>query len=331
MDVIIRDDSRIKLLSYVLALTDYPQREQKRRPHAVHKILPETREQLSCYIDLPAVKQLVNLLNAGIPYFFIQAYVLSLDWPELEPHKFSPYIFEYCPEILETGFNELLSDFYQKANLNELWEKHHKYWEETCKDAEKCFEGIAFKSLLSSLFGKLDYNLVFSPNILVPQLTSTGPSSTTELFCVARMPGPVSPESSIMPFSRDCNWVKIVAFHEFCHPLMDELYRNNREMLERSKKIAERVEVFDEYRNSYPDWEDIFTEILIYSMTIVFLRQIVSRKAAEDFEEESREKTGIKLYSITADLIEEYLLEAGRGKYKTIADYFPIIIRKLAE
>lgn len=329
MDVIVRDDPKIKLLSYVLSLTDYPEKEQERRPHAVHKILSETRRQLDMYTSLSAVTELKNYLNNNIWFIFIQAYVFSLNWPELEAEKFPVYIPEFIPEIVHSNYNTLLREFYHQTSLSKLWKQHDRSWKDACDDTKKCFRNIKIKDLLTKLFGKLNYDLVFFPNILVPQLISTGPSSTTELCCVARTPGPAELGMSVKSFYEDCNWVRIVAFHEYCHPLMDEVYRANKEVFNEIKKVAKNGSVLNEYRKYYPDWEDLFTEILIYSMTIVFLRYEVSLNAAKDFEQESREKTGIKNYDRVADIIEEYLIEHEKGNYNTISEYFPEIINKL--
>jgi len=288
----------------------------------------ETIKSLEGYKHLKAVEFLKDNFNK-IPMYFFYAYVLSLEWITFEANEFPDYLYEYVPELINSEFNLYLKEFYEKINIEKVWESQKVQWEETLFDCGKCFEGVYFKDLLSKFFGEINYDLIFYPNILVPQLMSSGASSSNKLYCIARMPGPVKPTEQLMKFSDDVNWVNIVAFHEFCHPLLDYVFRNNKEEVLKSKIIANKINILDEYKKNYPQWDELFSELLIYSMTIVFLRHYISKDAADTFATESEQKTGITLYKQIADILEEYLLEFNTNKYENISDYFSTLISKL--
>ena len=327
-DVIVNDDSRIKIITYLLALTDYPKNEQKKRPHRIHKLLNDSIYTLKMFKEHEAVKFIADNINQ-IPAYFLYAYALSLTYPDFEASSFPYYLYDYCPELVSSNFNRLLKSFYQETTIKDLWKQQEDEWRLICEDASKCFEGIYYKDILEKFFGEVKYDLLFYPNVLVPQLMSSGASSLTQLACIARMPGPVDEDMEVMKFSDDVNWVNIVSFHEFCHPLLDDVFRNNREEVQKSKNIAKNITVFSEYQKHYPEWEDLFAELLIYGMTIVFLRHMISDSAADEFSLFSEQKTGIKLFAKTAAILEEYLIENENGNYITINQYFSKLVEKL--
>src|SRR5258707_186358 len=81
--VVIRVDDRVRLMSAVLAATNYPEKSQERKKHGTHLHARGTRKVVAEYTHHPAVSAMQILLDQNIPLASMYSYALRLTWPAL--------------------------------------------------------------------------------------------------------------------------------------------------------------------------------------------------------------------------------------------------------
>src|SRR2546421_9158022 len=81
--VTVRYDDRVRLLSAVLAATNYPDKAQDRKKHGTHLHARGTRKAVAEHTHQPAVSSMQALLDQKVPLSSMYSYVLRLSWPGL--------------------------------------------------------------------------------------------------------------------------------------------------------------------------------------------------------------------------------------------------------
>lgn len=84
LDVTVRLDDRVRLMSAVLAATDWPLKSQTRKPHGTHLHARSTRKFLEVVKNHPAVQSMQGLLDQNAPLEAFFTFALQLKWPDLE-------------------------------------------------------------------------------------------------------------------------------------------------------------------------------------------------------------------------------------------------------
>src|SRR5688572_8482325 len=116
----VRIDDRARLMSALLAATNWADKAQQRVGHRPHAHARRTTQWVAHLKDHPAVTNLQSLLDKHAPLEAVYTYIMRLSYPDLQSSETTPWL----PE----GWQDQIRDFRDKANLAELWEQDDKYW-----------------------------------------------------------------------------------------------------------------------------------------------------------------------------------------------------------
>jgi hypothetical protein len=83
-DVTVRLDDNLRLLSVVLAATDFPEKSQAAKPHGTHAHARATARFVKEMRSHEAVRGMQSLLDSGAPLEALYTLVAHLPWPTLE-------------------------------------------------------------------------------------------------------------------------------------------------------------------------------------------------------------------------------------------------------
>ncbi|HDP77754.1 MAG TPA: DUF4932 domain-containing protein [Mesotoga infera] len=312
----VESDKRIRLMALALMTTELNSSE-KQRSHRHHPLYLETED----FIEESELHfhELERLLRDVTPSYFLFTYILSHSWPDLEPVAFPPFLERYEPNLCRSGVNMELREVVRGGTLENIWESQAPKWKEIEKDAALAFAGSTIDSTIAGFFGRLEANLVFAPNPLFPELVSLGAAGYEGLYCIARYPGKATSKWPYEPgvtapceefsgYSENRVWSRIVAFHEFCHPLIDPFLSRNAELVRGLRETPFAKGVLASYGEKYTSWEDMFTEFVIYGMTYAYLLEEFGEKIAKSFHNTMQEKTGFTMTEMVGKQLHTHLI-----------------------
>ena len=118
-DVSVRLDDRVRLMSAVLAATDWPLKSQNKKPHGTHLHARSTRKFLEVVKNHPAVQAMQGLLDQNAPLEAFFTFALQLSWPALEMSD--------IPSWVPPKWNEQLADFYAQAHYGVAMNAGHAF------------------------------------------------------------------------------------------------------------------------------------------------------------------------------------------------------------
>ncbi|MBI5667077.1 MAG: DUF4932 domain-containing protein [Chloroflexi bacterium] len=317
-DVTVRLDDRIRLMSAVLALTDWPARSQAEQPHGTHAHSRLTRKVLEPYREHPAVQGLQSLLNLGAPFEAVYTFALQLSWPDLTIEK--------LPVWVPPRWNDHLRDFYQKTNLAQFWHDEDGAWRASVFEAQKMFKPVAFKPFLQPFLGDVVESLVFMPNISFPTDREVGIRLDSELVCIAP-PRLAWGDSPPWPFDEDPAHIYRAALTQYGRLLILSFLRENAAAL---ASVAEApLPVSDQFRAQYPTWQEQFTNLFVSAAVAMFLEQHVSKAEAKAYLLMERKTKGMHVLPGMMSVLQRYLKERANGRYHTLLDFMPIFPKQL--
>src|SRR5512143_3509412 len=119
--VVIRIDDRVRLLSAVLAATNYPDKSQERKKHGTHLHARGTRKIVADHTHHPAVHAMQVLLDQRIPLPPMYSYVERLTWPGMSGDD--------MPRWVPPRWNEHLRHFYEVTKLAQWWTAENAAWQ----------------------------------------------------------------------------------------------------------------------------------------------------------------------------------------------------------
>ncbi len=168
-DTIVAIDNRARLVGAVLAASDWPVREQARRPHAVHRVARQTRQFVQPYVDHPAVATVRSHLSTGRPVAALYRAALSCRWPDFEPLGPLP------AALAGTDWPEQLLDYYTDSAIAAfLWDEQTEIWDWARQDLAAALAsrpGAGLADLLGRWRGRpWERPLQIMPNLLYPAL-----------------------------------------------------------------------------------------------------------------------------------------------------------------
>ncbi|MFQ5436388.1 MAG: hypothetical protein ACE5FD_16105, partial [Anaerolineae bacterium] len=141
-------DDRARLVTAVLAASDWPQYEQDQAPHAVHVHSKQLRQFVHTYHAHPAVVGVNVGLAQGtaVSDFFTAA--LRCDWPTLEPT-------EPLPHSLRDGlWLKALRDFAAETAVAGFWDEHAAQWQQAQDGLARIFDQSDIITFLGRLVGR---------------------------------------------------------------------------------------------------------------------------------------------------------------------------------
>jgi hypothetical protein len=198
----VRLDNRARLVSAVLAASQWPEREQAQERHAVDPYAKLTRQYLAEFTSHPAA-QLVNQgLDKGIPVeeFFTAA--LRCQWPTFEPAEPLP------PALADGDWPAQLDHFYTDTAIAAFfWADHQALWDEVTNDLTRIFQSTPLPAFLGDLRGRpLEKEIVVVPNPLFPALRSIISETAAANYLILPLPKAYG-ESPPWPYREGVDWV----------------------------------------------------------------------------------------------------------------------------
>jgi hypothetical protein len=317
-DVLVKIDDRVRLMSALLAATDWPEKAQERQPHGTHAHSRATQKYLEPYKTHEAVQGLQGLLNQGAPLEAIFTLVMQLSWPGLE--------IETLPRWVPPRWNVQIRDFYEKANLAKWWRDENAVWQSGLTEAQKVFKDVIFKPSLTPFFGDFKENLVFIPNISFPTDRDVGIRVGNDLITIST-PRLAWGDSPPWPFDEDPGYIHRAALTQYGKVLMHAYLR------EHADKIASIAEtplpVSDQFRAKFPTWQEQFTTLFVAAAAALYLETHVSKAEANAYVLMERKTQGMVILPGMISVLRRYLSEKEAGRYKEIIDFLPVFPKQL--
>jgi hypothetical protein len=189
-------NSRARLFTAVLAASDWPAREQARKPHKVHAQAKKVRDWVAPQRQHIAVQQVNAALADGhSPAALLQAALME-EWPDLD-------------------------DFARAAALDDaFWSAQEPVWQEAVADLQTVFQSVALVPFLRALAlpgTPAQFRLL--PNLFFPALTPL-PTAVNDEWALLLPPPQAWGTSPPWPYAEDPGWVVGVVCAAFVNRLL---------------------------------------------------------------------------------------------------------------
>jgi hypothetical protein len=216
-DVTVSLDDRVRVVTAVLAASDWPGQEQQQTPHAVHPHSKQTAYFVANAANHPVVTELNAGLANGFPLRDFCAAALRSSWPDFQPQ-------EPLPASLADGrWLNSLADFYQQTNLAHFWQQEDAPWQEAYNDLAAIFQDSHLPAFLQKLCGDKFTDVVIVPTVVYPLLQPVLAETADNLVMILP-PAKAWGESPPWPFGEDPGWVIAQScFYLVQHFLQDTL------------------------------------------------------------------------------------------------------------
>ena len=319
-DVIVRSDSRLRLMSALLAATDWPEKAQKRQPHGTHAHARATRKFLGEHFQHPAVQSMQRLLDQGAPLEAMFTFALCLSWPALELE------IDILPGWVPPRWIMELRDFLKVTDLHEWWSREDHVWEKSCDEAGRMFQDVQFKPFLEPFVGQVNESLVFVPNISYPTDQEIGIRMGDELICLTA-PRLAWGDSPPWPFDEDPAHVYRAAVSQYGRLLLTAYLRRHHDKLTEAAQTP--LPVGEQFSTMYTSWEEQFTALWIAAAVAIYLEDYVSQAEAKAYVLMARKAQGMTILPGTVSVLRRYLGERQTGRYANMMDFLPIFPKQL--
>lgn len=317
-DVNVRLDDRMRLMSAVLAATDWPDKSQERQPHGTHAHSRATRKFLEPVKHHEAVQGLQGVLNQGAPVEAIFAFAAQMSWPEMNSAE--------LPRWAPAHWNEHLRDFYVKSNLSKWWKDEDSFWQSSLIESQKMFKGVAFKPFLKPFLGEINETLVFIPNISYPTEMEVSLRQGGELLCLAP-PRLAWGDSPPWPFDEDPGYIYRSALSQYGRLMMLAYLRANAEKV---APVAENsLPVSDQYKARFPTWQEQFTHLFVTAISALYLESRLSKAEANAYVLMERKTKGMAVLPGMVSVMRRYLTEYNNKRYGSFIDFLPVFPKQL--
>lgn len=317
-DVSVRLDDRIRLMSAVLAATDWPDKAQERQPHGTHAHSRATRKYLEPFKKHEAVQAMQSLLTQGAPLEAMFTFAVQMSWPGLELAE--------PPHWVPSHWNVQLRDFYEKANLAKWWKDEEVVWKNSVTESDKMLKGISLKPFLKPFLGEISENLVFIPNISFPTDQEVGLRHNNELLCIAP-PRLAWGDSPPWPFDEDPGYIYRSAVSQFGRILMLAYLRANTDKLTTITETP--LPVSDQFRAKYPTWQEQFANLFVAASSALYLEKTISKAEANAYVLMERKTNGMVILPGMVSVLRRYQTEVEKGRYKDLLDFLPVFPKQL--
>ncbi|MEZ4669279.1 MAG: hypothetical protein R3E39_15345 [Anaerolineae bacterium] len=311
-DVTVRLDDRVRLMSAVLAVTDWPQKSQDRKPHGTHAHSRATRKFLEPVKDHGAVQALQELLDSGAPLEAAFAFALQLHWPAIEADE--------LPAWAPPRWDEKLRDFYNQSNLVTWWQTEDAVWQGALHQSEKMFEAVTFKNTLQPFFGEIPEKLVFIPSVSYPTDMEIALRFNNELVCIAP-PRLAWGDSPPWPFDEDPGYIYRSALSQYSKLLVHAYLREHADKIATISETA--LPVSDQFRARFPTWQEQFTTLFVAAMSALYLEGHISKAETNAYVLMERKMHGMTSLPGMISVLRRYLTAYDDGKYKSMIDWLP--------
>lgn len=317
-DVTVRIDDRIRLMSALMAATNWPEKSQERQPHGTHAHARTTRKYLDSQRSHEAVQALQNLLDQGAPLEAMFTLVMQMSWPGLEMKN--------PPRWMPPSWNTQLKDFHSKSNLADWWGKEDIPWQKSVSESVKMFTQVKFKEFLKPFLGDIKENFVFVPNISYPTDQEIGIRVGNDLMCIAP-PRLAWGDSPPWPFDEDAAHIYRAALSQYVRLLLVAYLRANADKI--TEAINTPLPVSDQFKAIHPTWEEQFAGLFVAAAAAIYLEDYVSKAEANAYLLMERKARGMTDLPGTISVLRRYLQELENGRYESLIDFLPIFPKQL--
>jgi hypothetical protein len=320
-DVHVRLDDRVRLMSALLAATDYPDKAQRRKPHGTHAHARATRKFVGDYAQHPAVQTTQALLDQSTPLEALFTLAQRLSLPDLQ-------LTDQVPAWMPIGYIEKIRDFYATTQLAGLWHKERALWEKAETEATHVFHNANFREFLLPFLDEVDVQFVFIPNISYPTDHDLGLRYDQELICIA--PPPLAWGDN-PPWPYDEETMRMHTYRaslaQYGRLLLTERLHSNREKL--AEAAQEELPLNEQFRTAFPSWEDQFIELFVTAVVAMYLEQHMNQAEYKSFVLMERKMRGMNILPGTVSVLRRYLQEKGGSKYSNLMEFLPYFPKQL--
>lgn len=212
-------DERLRLVTAVLAASNWPESEQNQQPHAVHSQAKQVRHFLQPFSTHPAVSGANEALLNGVTVDDLFTATLRCTWPAFRPTADLPNV----PKIEE--WVQALADFVRDTSFSTLfWPQHTAVWNDAQAALQSIFNDDAFLETIQQLSpNPIETAVSLMPNLIFPALTPVVATSDDALTLLLPPPKAVG-ESPPWPYDEDPGWVVATVCQQLLpHLLADEI------------------------------------------------------------------------------------------------------------
>jgi hypothetical protein len=310
--LLVRVDNRIRLMSAVLAVTDWPDRAQQRKGHRAHTHARNTTKFLQPFAQHPAVQGAQKLLNQKAPLEAFFAYALKLSWGDFGVESPPPWV--------PADWNRALGDFYTQTNLAQLWKQDRVFWEKAEAEASGLLGDVDFYSFLGPFLGPIQEQLVYMPNISYPSDLAVGVRAGGELICIGP-PRIAWGDNEPWPFDEDPAHMYSSTLSEYARLLIMAYLRQNASEVE---PITQKPLPVDEaFRAANPNWGDQFVQLFVAGCVAMYLEHKINQQEAKSFILMEKKLKGITVLPGVISVLERYLRERAEGKFEAFVEFLP--------
>ncbi len=317
-NVLIRVDNRTRLMSAVLAATNYPDKSQERQKHGIPLHARGTRKLIADYAHHPAVNALQVLLDQNVPLSSIFSYALRLSWPNLETDE--------PPRWVPPRWNEHLKHFYELTHLEQWWADEDENWQTPVRHLTDIFSKVDFYSFLQPFFGFVPETFVFIPNISFPEDQNIRLRVGAELIALVP-PRKAWGDSAPWPYDNDPVYMyqeTLKAYEELL------LGAHLRQYASTISTLSEKpLPVGEKFVALHPTWTDQLIGLFTSASTAMFLEEVIDAREAKAFVQMQQKVDGITILSGVISILKRYVEEQKTGKYANFAEYLPNFAKHL--
>lgn len=316
----IQVDNRIRLISYILALTDWPAKEQARYPHGVHQHIRSVHAHLAEATENDAVKTMQELMDSGHSLDMIFSYVACLNYPGLRAKG------SLVPDWAPKEWSAQIRNFMHAFKVRNLWELDSAAWDSAIEEAERALAVGDPVGFLTRFFGPLDVRLVFQPNLSYPTIDPVGFRWGKKLFCVCP-PTIAWGNNPPWPYDNDPAITYRQAILTYSRVLLQEYLTAHPKEAEMAQRTP--LPLPSEFRDRYPDWFEQFAVVVTAGLTAIFLEETFGRAEFDAYVMMTQKAHGFSVLPTVVDVLYHYLEEYEQGNYTEFADYMPSFCKTL--
>ncbi|KAA3665380.1 MAG: hypothetical protein DWQ04_00900 [Chloroflexi bacterium] len=198
----VKIDDRLRLVTAVLAASEWPDLEQKERTHAVHPHAKFTRQAMRAFTGSDAVYRLNEALLNGVSLDDLFSAALRCSWSDFT-------LAESLPRIVQVeNWVQNLAKFVTETKIvDTFWQEHQVVWDESVNELATIFKDSPLPDFLAQLLHQpVDKTIVVMPTLVYPALHPVLATSEKSLTLV--LPPPIAVgESPPWPYGEDPGWV----------------------------------------------------------------------------------------------------------------------------
>jgi hypothetical protein len=320
-DILVRIDDRMRLMSAVLAATNYADKAQQLKPHGTHMHARTTRKHVLKHADHPVVQATQTLLDSGTPLEALFTLAGMLRLPDFE--------LTTPPTWLPSGYVAHLRDFYAISELPAFWVKEQILWDKALLQSQKIFVKMSLRNFLKPFLGETTEKLVFMPNLGYPSDYDIGCRVGDELWCIAPPPlawgdSPPWPydEPSQVTYSYRAGIMVLgrLMLKPYLWSKPDHL----------AEVMKTDLPVPDHFKAQYPTWEEQFTALFLSAMVAMYLEDHVDEREYKAYMIMEKKARKMDILPGTVSVLRRFMQEKDTNeKYRNLLEFLPIFPKQL--